>query len=382
VRFAALVGLLLAGALGCVRSYATAPALPYAEIRYESPQGKPWPEKSVVLPEIRAQHRLLVDPRVSYVELNPGGARTIVFLHGLGSYLKFWRYQLDELAARGDRVLALDMLGYGKSDKPASFSYTTEAMADVVRAFVRRVGAHKPVLVGHSMGGQISLSYAIRFPDELSGLVLTSPAGFEEFGDREKRWFEKVFSVSLVAGASEYDIWGSIRYNNFHRWKPEYEWLIEERVRTAKNEAFKSYAYANVKSVRGLAANDFVRDNLAKVTVPTLIVHGDQDRLIPNPFMHGGSTREVMEYGHRRIRGSKLVTLEDCGHTVQMDCAVEYNRAVAGFLATVPPPPAPAPAAPAPTPAAPAPTPAAPAAAPIKADPAAAAEAEGTQTTP
>src|SRR4026208_2556470 len=130
-------------------------------------------------------------------------------------------------------------------------------------------------------------------------------------------------------------MWAPGRYNNFYRWKPKSEWLIEERVRTAKNDTFKSYAYANVKSVRGLCENDFVRLNLDKVTVPTLIVHGDRDRLIPNPFMHGGDTRKVMEYGHQKIRGSRLVTLEDCGHTVQMDCADEYNKAVGEFLSSL-----------------------------------------------
>ena len=335
----------------CVRTYAGDPPLAYAAVRYDSPDGKPWPEKSITLPELRGKYKTATEPRLAYVELNPEGARTVIFLHGLGSYLKFWRYQLDEFAGKGYRVLALDMLGYGKSDKPASFPYTMEAMADVVRAFAHRVEADKPILVGHSMGGQVALSFAIRYPDELAALVLTSPAGFEEFGDKEKRWLEKVFTVNLVAGANEYEIWGNIRYNNFYRWRPELEWLVEERVRTTKDPTFRSYAYANVKSVRGLAANDFVRQNLEKIRVPAVIVHGDKDRLIPNPFLHGGTTKGVMEYGHAHIHGSKLVTLEGCGHTVQMDCAEEYNHAVLAFLATLPTP------APRATPPAPAPKP-------------------------
>jgi pimeloyl-ACP methyl ester carboxylesterase len=231
-------------------------------------------------------------------------------------------------------------------------------MADVVRVVVERTNAGKPVLVGHSMGGQIALSYAIRWPDEPAALVLTAPAGFEEFSDRDKRWFEKVFTVNLIAGASEYDIWGNVAYNNFYDWRPEYEWLIEERVRITKDPSFKSYAYANVKSVHGLAANDFVRNNLDEVRVPTIIVHGAQDRLIPNPFMHGGSTRDVMEYGHANIRGSKLVTLDDCGHTVQIDCSRRYNDVVLEFLQDLSPPePPPARRQPEPKPAAPKPEP-------------------------
>jgi pimeloyl-ACP methyl ester carboxylesterase len=323
---------LLLMTVGCVPSYASRPPLAYEDLAYESVDGEPWPIGYVEVEDVRKHYKLGKSVRVAYVELNPRGKRTVVFLHGLGSYLKFWQYQLDLFARRGYRVIAIDMLGYGKSDKPASFPYTMPSMARVVRSVLTQLDIKKPVLVGHSMGGQVALSFALSYPKELAALVLTAPAGFEEFGDGEKRWLTRVFTVPLVAGAGEYDVWGSIRYNNFYRWRDEFNWLVEERVRTGKNAQFGSYAYANVKSVRGLAHNEYVRKNLDKVRAATLIVHGDRDRLIPNQFMHGGTTRGIMEYGHEHIRGSTLLTLEGCGHMVQMDCADEYNAAVLEFL--------------------------------------------------
>ena len=317
---------------GCVKSYVHDAPLAFDAIPYTSVKGDPWPEKDAVLPDINAHYDLSADTKVHYVELNAQGERTLIFVHGLGSYLKFWRYQLDHFAAQGYRVLALDMIGYGKSSKPATFPYTMDAMADVVLAFAREAGADRPVIVGHSMGGQTALSFAIRYPDALSALVLTSPAGFERFSPKEQAWFEKVFTVPLIMGTPEAAIWGTVRRSNFYRWKPEYAWLIEERVRAAKNDTFAQYAYANVRSVHGLAHDDFVRANLRHIKVPTLIVHGDMDRLIPNPFMHGGPTIDVMKHGQRNIPGARLVTLEGCGHTVQMDCSVEYNAAVGAFL--------------------------------------------------
>ena len=59
---------------------------------------------------------------------------------------------------------------------------------------------------------------------------------------------------------------------------------------------------------------------------------GEEDRLIPNRFMHGGPTRDVMRVGQEGIAGSRLVELERCGHTLQMDCHTEYNAAVLGFI--------------------------------------------------
>ena len=329
------LGLLAVAGLstGCVTSYKERPALSFQDFPYTSLKGEPWPLKRLALPDTAARHGLARVPEVAYVELNPEGKQTVLFIHGLGSYLKFWRYQLDAFAERGYRVIAVDLPGYGKSDKPATFPYSMEAMGDAVHELAAKVGAVQPILVGHSMGGQTSLSYAIRYPEDVKALVLTSPAGFEKFNPREKAWFLRAFSTTLVKSSPEYGIWGSVRQGNFERWRPELEWLIEERVRAAKSPEFDAYAYANVRTVKGLVHNDFVRDSLGKVKVPTLIIFGEDDRLIPNPFLHGGEARGVMEYGHVNIAGSTLVGLERCGHTVQMDCPEDYNTQVLAFLA-------------------------------------------------
>ncbi len=328
---------LFALATGCVRSYRKDPPLAFADLPYTALDGTPWPTTRVPLPELAATYGMPAVPQIAYVELNPQGKQTLLFIHGLGSYLKFWRYQLDHFAQQGYRVVALDMPGYGKSDKPASFPYTMEAMAEVVKELTAKLGIVKPIVVGHSMGGQTALSLAIRYPDLPAAVVLTSPAGFELFSSREKAWFKKVFVRELVTEATEYGIWKNVRQGNFSHWRDELNWLIEERVRMAKNPEFDSYAYAQLKSVEGLTQNDFVREGLDKVTAPTLIVYGNNDRLIPNPFLHGGKTSWVMESGHAKIKGSKLVELAGCGHTVQMDCPDAYNEQVRAFLAAAVP---------------------------------------------
>lgn len=326
----------LAGVLtGCVPSFRNQPPLAFRDISYSAPDGKPWPEKRIRLPGAQKAFALPEPLEIAFVELNPAGKEPMIFIHGLGSNLKFWRYQLDRFAVAGHRVIALDLPGYGKSDKPASFPYTMESFADVVREVASALAVDHPILVGHSMGGHTALTYAVRWPDEPRALVLTAPAGFEEFSRREKDWFRKVVTVRFIKGAGEYQIWGSVRHANFFHWKPQDEWLIEERVRLAKNPDFEQYAYANVKSIHGLTETDFVRKNLDRIKAPTLIVYGDKDMLIPSAFLHGGQTSDVMEYGHAGIRGSKLTELEGCGHMVQMDCSERYNGAVDGFLSAM-----------------------------------------------
>jgi pimeloyl-ACP methyl ester carboxylesterase len=327
-----LVSLALLTSTACVTSHKTGAVLEFQDVAYTSLEGTPWPEKTAELPGTASRYQLGDGTWVRYVELNPKGETTLVFVHGLGSYLKFWRYQLDAFAEKGFRVVAVDLLGYGKSDKPATFPYTMEAQAQVLHEFFGVANIETPVLVGHSMGGQTALSYAIQYPEQLRALVLTSPAGFETFTPAEKAWFRRVFSTALVHGTSEYGIWGSVAEGNFASWKPEFEWLIQERVQFVGNRDFDRYAYANVRSVHGLLDNEFVRTNLDKVEVPTFIVHGDSDRLIPNRFLHAGFTREVMEVGRAGIPSATLVELAGCGHTVQMDCAPAYNAVVEKFL--------------------------------------------------
>ncbi len=325
---------LLAGT-GCVPSFRGKAPLAFKDIPYTGTDGAAWPARTLRLPGAESAFKLGAPLEVAIVELNPAGKAPIVFIHGLGSNLKFWRHQLDHFAKLGHRVVAVDLPGYGKSSKPATFPYTMESFADVVREAVKALSIERPILVGHSMGGHTALSYAVRWPDEPRALVLTAPAGFEEFSKRDKEWFRRVVTTRFIKSADEYRLWGSIRHNNFHRWRAEHTWLVEERVRLAKSPEFDQYAYANLKSIHGLLETDFIRKSLGRIKAPTLIVYGDKDALIPNPFLHGGFTSDIMGFGHKGIAGSKLTELPGCGHMVQMDCTDRYNTAVRDFVAGV-----------------------------------------------
>lgn len=304
----------------------------FDEIPYKSVDGTPWPEDELELPELSAELQLFKPLKVHYVELNPTGAKTLVFVHGLGSYLKFWRYQLDRFAGQGYRVLALDMPGFGKSSKPRSFKYTMPAQAKVLHAFLRAVNANKPVLVGHSMGGHISLVYSLNYPENVSALGLASPAGFERFSRRDRAWLKSVFTTALVMSGTAESVYTNLVNNNFSNWREDFEWLIAERLGLPQDPIFKDYAYANVKAVHGLLDTDFTRGNINQITVPVMIVYGTHDRLIPNRFMHPGPTAEVMNYGHNAIKGSVLHALDGCGHTLQIDCSTRFNEHLDTFL--------------------------------------------------
>ena len=154
-------------------TYADRDTLQFADVPYTSVDGTPWPVERANLTLLNARFGLPSDTTISYVELNPKAEQAVVFVHGLGSNLKFWRYQIDTFAKQGYRVIAVDMLGYGRSSKPAGFSYSMPDMAEVLHALLLAREVKKPILVGHSMGGQVAMSLAIARPDFAKKLVLT-----------------------------------------------------------------------------------------------------------------------------------------------------------------------------------------------------------------
>ena len=122
--------------------------------------------------------------RVQYHEYGAEGAgerRPIVLLHGLASNKRWWLL-VAPLLARPFRVLALDQRGHGESDKPDT-GYDFETVVGDLAAFAGELGLDRPVLAGHSWGGNIALEYAATHPEAVSGVVLID-GGFMEISSR------------------------------------------------------------------------------------------------------------------------------------------------------------------------------------------------------
>jgi pimeloyl-ACP methyl ester carboxylesterase len=103
------------------------------------------------------------------------GTPTLLLLHGYGESLLAWQPMFDRLARR-TRVIAVDLPGFGLSDKPPT-GYSLGRMTDRLVDFVDRWTRGPVIVVGHSLGGEIAAALALRRPDRISGLVLLAPAG-------------------------------------------------------------------------------------------------------------------------------------------------------------------------------------------------------------
>jgi pimeloyl-ACP methyl ester carboxylesterase len=243
------------------------------------------------------------EPEVDVAYLDVGSGPVVVLLHGLGEHAGYW----------SENVAAL---------------YEIPWQAAVVRALVDRIApGERPLLVGHSMGGQIALRYAIAWPDRVRGLVLLAPAGIETFTPGEAAWLRRVNSTAGFAAQSEDGLRAHYRRRVFGRWVPAAEHHLEERVRIRGSREFPRYLYAVVQSIRAMLEGP-VHGELGAVEGPTVVVFGDRDGLIPNPVLHAGTSEDVAAEASRRIRGARVEIIDGAGHMVQAEFPERVNALI------------------------------------------------------
>lgn len=273
-------------------------------------------------------HVTLSDGRtIAYVDEGTG-SQTIIFIHGLGSNLVAWKKNIEVLKSQF-RCIAIDLPGYGHSSKePHSgmMSFYAEAVVD----FMNKMGIDHAVLAGHSMGGQISMVAAMKFPERVSSLILAAPAGFERFTEGQKQWFRNAMTVRGVMLTRVEDIITNLAFN-FYELPQEAEFMITDRIAMRSAHDFEAYSYTVVQSVNGMV-DEPVIDHLHKIRQPTLIVFGENDNLIPNRFLNPGTTAAVAKTGAEAIKGSRLVLLPRTGHFVQFENYTRFNEEVVRFL--------------------------------------------------
>lgn len=308
----AFVSLILTSILvGCSGyRYAKMPALAFDEIDYGFPT-----------------KMLKGDIPIAYIETGQGN-KTLLLVHGLASNAGFWRYTIPELA-KNYKVIAIDLPGYGKSAK-GDYSYSMDFYAEEIQKFLKAKNLDKVSFVGHSMGGQIGITFALKYPELLDKLVLASPAGVESFKAGEAKWLRNVFRIDEIIASGEEIVRTNLN-RNFYRWDDKYEWMVEERIRMAKNPEMPAFAHAVIQSV-GAMLDGPTSNKLDKVKTESLIIYGENDGLIPNPFLHPGYTADVFLRAKEAMPDVQLVEIPKCGHLLQIEKPEEFSKHIKAFV--------------------------------------------------
>lgn len=275
---------------------------------------------------------------VSYLSLNNEieiaysdqgkGNDVILFVHGLGSYLPAWNKNIDDLKSQY-RCIAIDLPGYGKSSK-GNYQVSMDFFAGIIKEVCDKLKISQIILAGHSMGGQIAITTALKYPSLVRKLVLIAPAGFETFNKGERQWFRDVMTVDGVRLTTAEQIRTNYAYN-FYEMPKDAGFMIDDRLKIRSASDFTAYCYHITQGVNAMVDSP-VFEYLNKVTQPALCIFGANDNLIPNRFLNGGFTEKFAKEGANQMPNCKLVMVNKAGHFVMFEKSSEVNNYIRDFL--------------------------------------------------
>jgi pimeloyl-ACP methyl ester carboxylesterase len=266
--------------------------------------------------------------RVAYRDVGNGG-EALLLIHGMAGSSETWRGVIPQLS-RKYRVVAPDLLGHGKSDKPRG-DYSLGAFAVWLRDLVDELGISRATVVGQSLGGGVAMQFVYQHPDYCQRLVLISSGGLGPdvgwtlrllsapgaelilpaiapppvltVGNKLRGWFSAA-GLQSPRGA---EIWSA------------YSSLSDAKTRQAFLRTLRS-----VVDPRGQAVSALNRLHLTS-ELPTMVIWGDQDRIIP--VGHGYALHDARP-------GSRLEVLEGVGHFPHVERPSEVVDLIDDFINT------------------------------------------------
>lgn len=262
---------------------------------------------------------------VNVIDMGEGPA--IVFIHGLSGSWPNWLEQLPVFASE-HRVIAMDLPGFGHSPMPVD-TITISGYARILDELLQKLGVSAATIVGNSMGGFVATELAIAFPQRVERLVLVSAAGISTTERRDvQRAVPTLRRMERVVGA--YAGWMAAHSDAVtrhpglrnaalglvtrhpSRLNPA---LAAEQLRGAGKPGFIQALQANL---------DYpIRERLPEIVCPTLIVWGEEDKVIPV------RDADVFE---QLIDGSRKVLFEDTGHMAMLERPAAFNELLEGFV--------------------------------------------------
>lgn len=266
------------------------------------------------------------DISLAYVDEGDKKAPVLLMVHGLGGYIKNWYPTIDGLKD-SYRCIAVDLPGYGLSTlKAFEKDDYMEFFADAVNHFVKALKLKKVTLLGHSMGGQVSTIVALKQPKWLDRLILAAPAGFETFTEAEAKILKQYAGAQALMSHNEQQIRAAYQVN-FVEMPPLAEEMIQDRLNAKKASWFEAYAKVREGGVYGMLDHP-VNQDLEKIKIPTYVIFGSNDQLIPNKFLHPGLTTEQVANIGKKIPRVDITMIENAGHMLQMDNPEGFNQAI------------------------------------------------------
>ena len=263
--------------------------------------------------------------RVAYREQGTGPA--VLLLHGWPTSSYLWREVMVPIA-RSNRAVAVDLPGFGASDKPLDRRYGFALFERTIEVLLAELGIDRTGIALHDLGGPVGVRWAIRNPRRVSGLALLNTLLYPEFSDAVLE-FVKVLSDRATRGTltSPEGLESVMRLGLADQSRLTDELLEAVREPFRTEESRRALAAAGIQlELDGFAE---IGQRLHELRVPVRIVYGARDRLLPD-------VAETMARAGRDLPQAEATVLPECGHFLQEEAPRQVGELLARFFAEAP----------------------------------------------
>jgi len=275
---------------------------------------------------LQASQYLTLGPgeRIHFTDTGPDNAPAIVLVHGFSASLHTWTAWREDLS-EDFRVITLDLPGHGLTRMQEGTEPSLDLFIETLDALTTDRGIERFVLVGSSMGGRVAWNYALERPDRVSALVLVAASGWQEPEDGETpfvfRLIRNPTAQSVMTSLDLTMIFRSGLKDSFVDESFVTDEMVNRYARLARAPGHREMLLALMTDAdQGEEAS---AERLSGISVPTLILHGAEDRLIP------------VAGGHRfaeKITDAELIVYEGVGHLPQEEISDRSLADLRGFL--------------------------------------------------
>ena len=260
--------------------------------------------------------------RIHYQEAGDENAPPVILIHGFISSNLVWSDAFLPLAAKGFRVIAPDLPGYGYSDKPPDGRYTIVAQAHAVLRLMDRLGIEKATIVGASYGGAVAATIALDNPERVERLVLVGTVSSDE---PKKKLLLRISRLPIIGDIVTPLFLGSrwvLRKRTEHVYRRIGHPLDEHKLAARHHLLATSNVHrAMIRTARRWSANRISRE-ASLIRSPTMLVWGDTDTHIP--ISEAYQLRDA-------IPNSKLIIFRNCGHLPPTEYPEKFVEVVTDF---------------------------------------------------
>jgi pimeloyl-ACP methyl ester carboxylesterase len=249
----------------------------------------------------------------------------LVLLHGSNASLQTWEPWVARLGAKY-RVISLDQIGHGLTGANPANDYGPKAFVDTLDAALTKINVQKFALAGNSMGGGIAVHYALAHPEKLSALILVDAGGAPNSEPKSTPIGFKVARMPLIKELVRYITPRSIIEKSVHQTLAN-DAIIDEAMIDRYWELLRYPGNREATGYRFAAKRiPFDAATLSKVTIPTLVMWGEEDQLIPVSASH---------WFAKAIPGAKEVVYPGIGHIPMEEAADQSAKDVDSFIAAI-----------------------------------------------